>query len=255
MGIEIDGTSWRSPNWNERALLSMSRREPSMIIIHYTGMESAEGALARLCDPAAEVSAHYVIDEGGRIFRLVEEEQRAWHAGRSYWEGLTDINSASIGIELVNKGHEFGYEDFPQPQMIALKGLLSDLVDRHGIAPDKILGHSDIAPERKIDPGEKFPWQNLAQNGFGLWPQVSAMDEEAAADVLDGFDGDPASAQDVVFNLLAGLGYNPETPYDILIEAFHRHYLPRKLGQEADAQTLGALLALIRQRNALQALV
>lgn len=163
-----------SPNFGPR------RASPlDMIIIHYTGMQTAQDALDRLCDPEAEVSSHYMIDEAGQIFCLVEEAQRAWHAGVSEWQGRTDINSHSIGIELVNPGHEFGYQPFPEPQIQALVELCHDIFSRHDIKPEYILGHEDVAPGRKKDPGELFPWKELAlHNGIGVWPHpASKLDE------------------------------------------------------------------------------
>ena len=155
----------RSPNYNDRK----SGVRLQYVVLHYTGMPDAASALARLCDPAAEVSAHYMIDEDGTVYALVDEAHRAWHAGKSFWRGETDINSASIGIELVNPGHEFGYRPFPNAQIAALNLLLRDIVTRNGLDPKTcLLGHSDIAPERKQDPGELFPWQDLAQEGLGL---------------------------------------------------------------------------------------
>lgn len=152
-------SAYTSPNFNER----IGYAAPNMIVLHYTGMKTAKDALERLCDPAAEVSAHYVIDEDGTLYQLVDEEKRAWHAGVSKWDGETDINSASIGIELVNPGHEFGYRAFPAAQMEALAKLCKDIMTRHDI--QTVLGHSDIAPERKQDPGELFDWQWLADAG------------------------------------------------------------------------------------------
>ena len=153
-------SAYTSPNFNER----IGYVAPTMIVIHYTGMKTAQDALERLCDPAAEVSAHYVIDEDGTLYQLVEEDKRAWHAGVSEWEGETDINSASIGIELVNPGHEFGYREFPPEQMEALSELCKDIMARHDIGT--VLGHSDVAPERKQDPGELFDWGWLAEQGI-----------------------------------------------------------------------------------------
>lgn len=150
---------YTSPNYNERK----DGKKPSIIVIHYTGMKTAEAALERLCEPAAEVSAHYLIEENGCVHDLVPEEKRAWHAGVSNWEGETDINSVSIGIELENPGHEFGYRPFPKEQMQSLAKLCKSIMVRHDIKT--ILGHSDVAPERKQDPGELFDWQWLAKNG------------------------------------------------------------------------------------------
>lgn len=141
------------------------------VVVHYTGMTSCQKALDRLCDPKAEVSAHYMIDEDGTVFRLVPEDLRAWHAGVCFWHGQRDINSTSIGIEIVNPGHEYGYRAFPKAQIDAFTALTSDVMHRHGIKACNILGHSDVAPGRKTDPGELFPWQNLAAHGIGLWPE------------------------------------------------------------------------------------
>ncbi len=157
-----------SPNHDERRL-----GPPDMLILHYTGMTSAEAALDRLCDPAARVSSHYVVEEDGAIWRLVPEERRAWHAGESGWLGRHDINTHSIGIEIVNPGHEFGYRPFPEAQMRAVEELCRDIFIRWPIPPRLVLGHSDVAPHRKQDPGELFSWQRLARTGIGLWPDFS----------------------------------------------------------------------------------
>lgn len=157
----------QSPNHNERRLGA-----PDMVVIHYTGMESAAAARARLCDPAAEVSAHWLIDLDGTTEALVPEDRRAWHAGVSEWEGETDINSRAIGIELVNRGHEWGYHPFPEPQMAALERLLAEIAGRWNIPPSNIVGHEDVAPGRKIDPGEKFDWARLARLGLAAIPST-----------------------------------------------------------------------------------
>ena len=157
MGMSAGGGAHRhrpSPNFGPRA----PDKPIDILLIHYTGMESAEAALDRLCDPAAQVSAHYLIEEDGTIWSLVDEQHRAWHAGIAYWAGETDINSRSIGIELVNPGHELGYRPFPMPQMEALAGLAREILARHTIPNHRVLGHSDVAPERKCDPGELFDW-------------------------------------------------------------------------------------------------
>ena len=193
---------WRSPNFNERKSLGGGAARPSMIILHYTGMKTAEEALERLCDPQSEVSAHYVIEENGRTHQLLDDDKRAWHAGVWHWEGLTDINSTSIGIEIVNKGHDFGYTDFPNKQIKALEVLLKELIQKYEIAPDKILGHSDIAPGRKIDPGEKFPWERLGRKEIGLWPFPMEMDFQAAEDLI--------LNELAVLELLGAYGYNTE---------------------------------------------
>ena len=210
-----------SPNWNERKL------PVSMVVLHYTGMQSAEEALDRLCDPAAEVSAHYMIDEDGTVIRLVDEDKRAWHAGRSYWRGVTDINSASIGIELVNPGHEFGYRPFSDAQMESLVPLLADIVRRHGIIPANVIGHSDVAPARKTDPGELFDWDMLARYRLALArprPRMRLI-----------YDNDGA-----FFLALERLGYDiSDGP--AAIRAFERRWRPHRITGEIDGQ-IGALL-------------
>jgi N-acetylmuramoyl-L-alanine amidase len=150
------------------------RGPPDMVVLHYTGMQTGEEALARLCDPQAKVSAHYLVEEDGRVFRLAPEERRCWHAGKSFWKGETDINAVSIGIELVNPGHEWGYRGFPDAQVAAVISLLDDIRARWTIPDDRILGHSDVAPARKEDPGELFPWKRLAEAGHGLWIEPAA---------------------------------------------------------------------------------
>jgi len=210
-----------SPNWNERKL------PVSMVVLHYTGMQSAEAALDRLCDPAAELSAHYMIDEDGTVIRLVDEDKRAWHAGRSYWRGVTDINSASVGIELVNPGHEFGYRPFSDAQMESLVPLLADIVRRHRISPANVIGHSDVAPARKTDPGELFDWDMLARYRLALArprPRMRLI-----------YDNDGA-----FFLALERLGYDiSDGP--AAIRAFERRWRPHRITGEIDGQ-IGALL-------------
>jgi N-acetylmuramoyl-L-alanine amidase len=140
----------------------------SMVVLHYTGMRDAESAIARLRDPEARVSCHYLIDEDGRILRMVAEENRAWHAGLSYWRGVQGVNDCSVGIEIVNPGHEFGYCPFSEPQMAALLPLLAGIVERHRVEPANVVGHSDVAPARKQDPGELFDWARLAKLGLAV---------------------------------------------------------------------------------------
>jgi N-acetylmuramoyl-L-alanine amidase len=180
-----------------------------MLVLHYTGMASAEAALARLCDPAAKVSAHYTIDETGTVYAHVPESARAWHAGVSFWAGTRNVNACSIGIELVNPGHEFGYRAFAPAQIAALTELCHGIGKRHAIPARRILGHSDVAPARKDDPGELFPWPALAGAGIGLWPEMTAG--KAAADALPRF------------------GYDPEAPPEKVILAFQRHFRPHSL--------------------------
>jgi len=202
-----------------------------MLVIHYTGMPDAAAALARLCDPAAEVSAHYLIEEDGRVLALVDEAARAWHAGASFWRGETDINSRSIGIELVNPGHEFGYRAFPEPQIAALTELAGDILGRHPIPARNVVGHSDIAPARKQDPGEMFPWKELAEtHGIGLWPCGEPSDLPPEHVILAG---------------LAHVGYDIWDP-KAAVTAFQRHFRPWKVDGHPDAETMGRLKALLR---------
>ena len=151
-----------SPNWDERSL------PITMLVLHYTGMSDAAAAIDRLTDPSAKVSAHYLVAEDGEVLRMVSEDKRAWHAGISCWRGIADVNSASIGIEIVNPGHEFGYRPFPEAQLESLIPLIAEIVDRHGISPANVVGHSDVAPARRQDPGELFPWERLARVRLAL---------------------------------------------------------------------------------------
>ena len=210
-----------SPNWNVRKL------PVSMVVLHYTGMDSAGAALDRLCDPAAQVSAHYLIDEDGTVTRLVDEDKRAWHAGRSYWRGITDINSASIGIELVNPGHELGYRPFADAQMEALVPLLTDIKRRHAIAAANVVGHSDIAPARKTDPGELFDWDLLAR-----YELAQARPKPRMRLIYDN-DG-------AFFLALERLGYDI-SDRAAAIRAFERRWRPHRITGEIDSQ-IGALL-------------
>ena len=172
-----------SPNFDAR------RGLPDMLVLHYTGMQTGEAALARLRDPDAKVSAHYLVEEDGRIFALVPEERRAWHAGRGVWQGETDINAVSIGIEVVNPGHEFGYRAFPDAQIEAVIALTADIRSRWSITDARIIAHSDMAPDRKEDPGELFPWKRLAQAGHGLWFEPAAERIAALGGFLQVGDG------------------------------------------------------------------
>lgn len=189
--------SWSSPNYGERRL------PLDMIVLHYTGMQSANAALERLCDPISGVSAHYLIEEDGTLHCLVDPTKRAWHAGVSYWEGARDINSRSIGIELVNPGHDFGYRPFPKAQIETLLELLKRLCGSYSISRAAVWGHSDIAPTRKEDPGEKFPWARLAAHGFGIWPSqmVRATKVSPRAEVLSaiGYDVSDLGAAERAF--------------------------------------------------------
>jgi N-acetylmuramoyl-L-alanine amidase len=162
-----------SPNFDARAL------PVSMVVLHYTGMIDGASAIQRLADPEAKVSAHYVVAEDGQVVRMVDEAHRAWHAGRSWWRGTSDINSASIGIEIVNPGHEFGYRPFPEAQIDAVIELLAGIMERHSITRGNVVGHSDVAPARKEDPGELFPWYRLARLRLALpRPTKNLMDPQ-----------------------------------------------------------------------------
>jgi N-acetylmuramoyl-L-alanine amidase len=191
-------------------------------------MASGKAALARLCDPTARVSAHYTIDEDGTVYAMVPEARRAWHAGVSYWAGARDINARSIGIELVNPGHEFGYRAFPDAQIAALTELASGILTRHPIPAWRVLGHSDVAPMRKDDPGELFPWAGFAGQGIGLWPTKG---------------DDPGEAK--VAALLARFGYDPDAPWEKTVTAFQRHFRALRVDGMADAETRALLAGLI----------
>jgi N-acetylmuramoyl-L-alanine amidase len=229
-----------SPNFDGRTA------PPDMVILHYTGMPSGEAALERLRDPAAKVSAHYLVEEDGRVFRLVAEERRAWHAGVAFWKGDTDINARSIGIEIVNPGHEHGYRPFPKSQITAVIGLLTDIRTRWTVPDAFILGHSDVAPERKEDPGELFPWRTLRHAGHGLWSEPDAAPGEPLG------EGDSGVG---VFALQAGLhrlGYDspPSGRYDAktrtLVTAFQRHWAPHRIDGVADGETRARLMGVLR---------
>lgn len=233
-----------SPNYDSR-----DGRAVDMLLFHYTGMPTAGEALKRLCDPAAKVSAHYCIDEEGRVYRLVAESKRAWHAGQSFWAGETDINACSIGIELVNPGHEFGYQAFPLAQIAAAVTLAKDILSRHNIPASRVLGHSDVAPLRKQDPGELFDWQRLAREGIGLWPgRVTPMGRllepgEESRDV-----------RDLQANLSAlGYGIDVSSVYDeattAVVTAFQRHYRQKKVDGIADGETQALIERLREQTN------
>ena len=219
---------------------------PDMIVLHYTGMESALAARVWLCDARSKVSSHYLIDEAGEITQMVGEEMRAWHAGVSAWEGDTDINSRSVGIEIHNPGHQLGYRDFPAAQMEVVIALCRDIASRHSIAPRRVLAHSDVAPVRKIDPGEKFDWQRLKAAGIGHWvapspwrggPTPNAGDEIAALQ-----------------SKLARYGYGVEVTGNCdgqtqaVVQAFQRHFRPARVDGIADpstVETLDRLLAVL----------
>jgi N-acetylmuramoyl-L-alanine amidase len=219
--------------WDYQELLSpnFDSREGHMVdmlVLHYTGMKTAEEARQRLCDRDAKVSCHYLVDEDGSIFRMVAEERRAWHAGLSAWRGNSNINQRSIGIEIVNPGHEFGYRPFPAAQMKMVAMLCRDILSRHAaIPPRNVVGHSDIAPPRKEDPGELFDWKTLASLKIGLWPQPEPSLAPAPPEAL------------------AIYGYDMQKP-DKAITAFQRHFRPGSLTGQWDGECAGLLAALLR---------
>jgi N-acetylmuramoyl-L-alanine amidase len=218
-----------SPNWDERML------PVTMVVLHYTGMQRAEDALERMCDAKAKVSAHYMIDEDGTVTRMVPEEKRAWHAGKSYWRGITDVNSASVGIELVNPGHEWGYRPFTDAQMEALVPLLAEIVQRHQIPIANVVGHSDIAPARKEDPGELFEWEMLARYKLALKtpkPRISLIYDEPSA----------------FFLALERWGYDIADGH-AAVRAFQRRWRPRIIDGEVDGEIGALLFELLLERD------
>lgn len=232
-----------SPNFGDR-----NGRPVDAMILHYTGMSSGAAAQARLLDPASQVSCHYLVWEDGRIEQMVAEADRAWHAGRSFWAGERDMNTVSIGIEIVNGGHDYGSPPYPDAQIEAVIGLARDICSRHKIVTHRVLAHSDIAPDRKCDPGEWFPWQRLAAAGVGLW--------------IDGAHGavravDPESTGPDVLALQADLrafGYDGpltgifDAATACVVKAFQRHYRPVRVDGNADSSTIATLDALLGLR-------
>lgn len=208
-----------SPNFDAR------EGRVEFLVLHYTGMKTAQSAIDLLCSPVAKVSSHYVVDEDGTVYCLVEEENRAWHAGISYWRGTRMLNDASIGIEIVNPGHEWGYRPFPPAQMAAVAELSGGILARHGISARNVVAHSDIAPNRKQDPGELFDWKGLAAQGIGVWADDFCPAGDFFAD-------------------LAAIGYDTSLPGRDVVLAFQRHFLPENLSGVADAPTVGRAAAL-----------
>ena len=217
-----------SPNFDERTL------PVSMIVLHYTGMPDAAGAIARLTSPEAKVSCHYLIGEDGQIVRMVDETKRAWHAGRGSWRGVTDVNSASVGIEIVNPGHEFGYRPFPDEQIAALIPLLAEIKDRHGVGRGNVVGHSDIAPTRKVDPGELFPWDALAKRRLAL--------PSPTRDLMD-----PLWTDGGFILALERFGYDV-TEQQKAVLAFQRRFRPDRIDGIIDGECRAKLLALLLPR-------
>ncbi len=233
-----------SPNHGERA----PGAPIDMLILHYTGMQSGDEALHRLCDPRAEVSAHYLVHEDGEILQCVPEARRAWHAGKSFWKGETDVNSRSIGIEIVNPGHEFGYRAFPARQIDAVAALAKDICRRHDILPWMVLAHSDISPERKEDPGELFPWKRLAEAGVGLYVEPHQI--VAGLLMQEGDQGQPVEALQSMLGLY-GYDIDINGTFDAktrhAVTAFQRHFRPDKLDGVADHSTIETLTSLLRK--------
>jgi N-acetylmuramoyl-L-alanine amidase len=222
-----------SPNFEARRLVAA----PSLVVLHYTGMVDGPLALKRLCDAESKVSAHYLVEEDGRIFALVNEGLRAWHAGVSFWRGITDINSHSIGIEIVNPGHEFGYRAFPSAQIQAVTELCKDIARRYALPAEAFLAHSDIAPLRKQDPGELFDWEMLAKEKIGAWPTPLAEEQRFMKE---------EEAQE----LLARYGYAPVKNRDELkttITAFQRRFDPKNVSGDLLGATPARLRALVRE--------
>jgi N-acetylmuramoyl-L-alanine amidase len=230
-----------SPNTEDRR----NGCRPDMIVLHYTGMSAADQAVQWLADPRSKVSCHYVVDEAGHITQMVAERGRAWHAGASHWGGETDINSCSIGIEIQNPGHELGYPDFPSAQIQAIAALCRDIAQRCGVPPERILAHSDVAPGRKIDPGEKFGWAALAKEGVGHWAEPAPLDAQGAC-LLDG----DAAARAEALELLRVYGYGIENPgrddwFWVLMRTFQMHFRPARADGCLDASTLDTLRRLV----------
>jgi N-acetylmuramoyl-L-alanine amidase len=214
-----------SPNHDERSL------PVTMIVLHYTGMVNAESAIERLRDPDAKVSCHYLVAEDGTVLRMVGEDRRAWHAGASHWRGVTDVNSASVGIEIVNPGHEHGYRPFPDEQTASVIRLVAEIKDRHAITRGNVVGHSDIAPTRRRDPGELFPWGELARRRLALpRPTKTLMDPHWTG---GGF-----------LLALERFGYDVSDPMAAVM-AFQRRFRPEMIDGEIDAECRMILLALL----------
>jgi len=236
-----------SPNHDERK----DGRQPDIILLHYTGMKSAEAALERLCAPEHRVSSHYFVYEDGRIAQLVQESRRAWHAGASHWAGQTDINSSSIGIEIVNPGHDFGYPEFPSRQIAAVIALCRGIIARRGIACERVLAHSDVAPSRKQDPGEKFPWRLLADSGIGEWVTPSRLSDKGPSFALGDENDDVRGLQIALSDFGYGIGASgkfDESTRDV-VTAFQRHFRPARVDGIADASTLRTLHKLLQRRR------
>ncbi|MER8831113.1 N-acetylmuramoyl-L-alanine amidase [Mesorhizobium sp. M0938] len=231
-----------SPNFGPRR----EATKPDMIVLHYTGMKTGAGAEAWLCDPTSEVSSHYLVHEDGRIVQMVRESDRAWHAGKSSWFGRSDINSCSVGIEIVNPGHSLGYRNFPKRQIDAVIGLCKGIVQRHSIPAQRVLAHSDVAPGRKIDPGEKFPWKALFEAGVGHLVKAASVRRGATLKV-----GAANAEVEALQSMLALYGYGVEISgafdrqTEVVVEAFQRHFRQRQVDGVADGSTIRTLERLL----------
>lgn len=234
-----------SPNFGERK----DGKQINTIILHYTGMITGEAAEDWLCNPKSEVSSHYLVHEDGRIVQMVRERDRAWHAGKSFWKGETDMNSVSVGIEIVNPGHVLGYSEFPSRQINAVIRLCRGIILRHGILPDRVLAHSDIAPGRKVDPGEKFPWGKLAAKGIGHFVEPEPITGGRFFTLGD--EGQPIEALQA---MLALFGYDApvtgvfDAQTERNINAFQLHFRPAKVDGVADVSTIGTLHRLLKSK-------
>ena len=238
-----------SPNQSDRR----DGPRADILLLHYTGMQSSQAALERLCDPVAKVSSHYMVFEDGEIVQMVPETRRAHHAGVSFWAGDTDINSRSIGIEIANPGHDYGYPDYPEQQIDAVIALCRDIVVRNSIPADYVLAHSDVAPTRKQDPGEKFPWAKFYQSGVGLWVKPAPITDDAKP-LKEGERSDAVAA---LQKDLAEYGYGVPNGglYDELtkavIAAFQRHFRTERIDGLPDTSTRETLRALLAARRRL----
>lgn len=220
--------------------------EPDILLLHYTGMASTGKAVEKLAAEGSGVSCHYIVLEDGATLQLVPEALRAWHAGVSSWEGETDVNSRSIGIEIANVGHDYGYPDFPDAQIRSVVALARDICARRGIQPERVLAHSDVAPQRKSDPGEKFPWDRLAAEGVGHWIEPTPPGD--AAGLGPGEQGEPVEQLQTLLSLY---GYSVEIDgrYDAAttaaVTAFQRHFRPARVDGIADFSTVDTLRNLL----------
>ncbi|MGA8612639.1 MAG: N-acetylmuramoyl-L-alanine amidase [Xanthobacteraceae bacterium] len=236
-----------SPNHGERK----DGRRPDMILLHYTGMQHSNAALALLTRNGSEVSAHYFVFEDGRVVQTVEESRRAWHAGASSWAGETDINSCSIGIEIANPGHDYAYPDFPARQIAAVTALCRGILTRHTIPPERVLAHSDVAPSRKQDPGEKFPWRTLHDSGVGHWVKPAPLTEEGHM-LSPGDRGNEVvalqtSLQEYGYGIAANGIFDNATRE--VVTAFQRHFRPQRVDGICDGSTRKTLQDLLAHRG------